>query len=174
MLLKIWKFLQFIDWRIIEYGQDIPYEVRYYLRRLFMALSYIKPVIQYDSDYAVTNGLFVVMVHKLRRVKKEMRHLVNSDKYKKEVSWAIDRLEEIINYRFENDEIQAHKDKWGEPKIAMAPQRVFMYPKAKGDEEQEQAAIEMVSGIRRAAKKRQEKIKEVMIFIAENADKWWD
>lgn len=174
MLLKIWKILQFIDWHIIECGQDIPYEVRYYWRRLLMVLSYIKPVMQYDSDYAITNGLFVVMAHKLRRVEKEMRHLVNSGKYKKEVNWAIDRLEEIINYKFENDEVQAHEDKWGEPKIVMDTHRVLIYPKAKGIEEQEQAAIEMVAGIRRAAKKRQEKIKEVMAFIAENADFWWD
>jgi len=179
MLLKlldnIWLFLRFIDFRVIESADDIPFDVRYFLKRIVMTLSYIKPIFLCDGDYAVTNGLFAIMAHKFRRVEKEMRHLVNSGKYKREINWAIDRLEELANNKFENDFHNAHENKWGEREVHLDGQNFDVYgAKAKTEEEKEQERKEFVAAYKEAAEKRAKTMRDVMLFIGENADHWWD
>jgi len=172
---KIWLFLRFIDFRIIEYADEIPYEIRSFFRRFSMAFSYFKISFYCDSDYAVTPGLLMIMSHKLRRVEKEMRHLVNSGKYKREINWAIAKLHDIANSRYENAFRNAHEKKWGIPKIGTKDNRfVLSYPKAQTRAEKEQARKELLEYYRKAAELRNKNFVEVMNFIAKKADCWWD
>lgn len=136
----------------------------------------------WDWDY---NFLLITLRYKLHRMSKhisEHDHLVNSQKYAKQMACCVDIIDRLLNNEYTTEEEKLHEDKWGE--LIMDSYPAEDYPgchtldiyrvkaRESGEEEAERQETMQLHDLARA---RREKDLDILFRIMrKNIERWWD
>jgi hypothetical protein len=170
---KIWK-------RLKQYWSDGISSLHVWCDNIKRIWDWM-PVLCGDWDFDARPGLYQVMYKKMERLEPCLRngHLVNRERYARQVKVAMAVLDRLIADEYEENELVSHDRRWGKLKIdfkivSFGYQMTSTRRKVKTLQDQKQERTEFMLAYQRAEARRRRDIDWVFAFIARWHEHWWD
>ncbi len=168
--IDLWDYIRYLPYRIYI-------DMKYWSTNLRRIIDFV-PIVWSDYDFDCQSGLYMLIYKKLERLEPCLRngHLLNGEKYAKEVRNVMLVLERIMADDYCFEERLDHLKKWGQYRIGRAnsDEKTFCNLFVTTEEEEKLCKSEYFDIITKQGHLLQRDIDWVFRIIGERHLYWWD